>query len=67
MTDLNAAPTVVQKWMVMGMVESLLAWVILLSAVIHDEPLYYVSAAGFAIAGQISRVVDRMDGDFVAY
>ena len=45
------------------MVESLLAWVILLSAVIHGEPLYYVSAAGFAIAGQISRVVDRMDGD----
>lgn len=49
--------------MVMGMIEAGMAWVLLLSAVIHDEGLYYVAAAGFAIAAQISRVVDRMSGD----
>lgn len=59
----TTAPTAVQICEVTGMVESLLAWVILLSAVIHDEPLYYVASAGFAIAAQISRIVDRMDGD----
>ena len=42
------------------MIEAILAWVLLISALIHGEPLYYVAAAGFAIAAQISRVVDRM-------
>lgn len=43
------------------MFESIIAWVLLVSALIHGDVLYYVAAAGFAIAAQISRLVDRMD------
>ena len=45
------------------MFESLMTLVLLLSAWAHGEALYYVAAAGFAIAAQISRVVDRMSGE----
>lgn len=45
------------------MFESIIAWVLLTAALVHDDVLYYIAAAGFAVAAQISRVVDRMDGD----
>lgn len=44
------------------MIESFLAWIFLVWAWADGEALYYVAAAGFAIAAQISRIVDRMDG-----
>ena len=43
------------------MFESVLVVLTLIPAVIRGEPLYYVAAAGFSIAAQISRIVDRMD------
>lgn len=48
--------------MIHSVCEYLLVLLMMISALIHGEALYYVAAAGFAIAGQISRLVDRMDG-----
>lgn len=44
------------------MIETLFAWILTFIAVMRDfEADYYIAAAIFAVAGQISRVRDRMD------
>ena len=43
------------------MIETLFAWVMLIAALINGDTDYYIAAAIFAVAAQISRVCDRMD------
>lgn len=42
------------------MIETLLAWVMLIAALINGDTDYYIAAAIFAVAAQISRVYDKM-------
>lgn len=44
------------------MTEAIFAWVLLISGIVYREPLAYIASAAFAVAAQISRIVDRMDG-----
>lgn len=43
------------------MFECIMAWVLLIGGIIYKEPLAYIASGAFAIATQISRVIDRMD------
>lgn len=43
------------------MIETLFAWFLLLFGICEGDPAWYIASGIFAIAAQISRVVDRMD------
>lgn len=45
------------------MIESLLAWSCLVIGAFGEEPVMMIASAMFAVAAQISRIVDRMDGE----
>lgn len=42
------------------MVETLLAWLMMIFAIFSRDTDYYIAAAIFAVAAQISRVYDKM-------
>lgn len=44
------------------MIEAGLAWILLLVGIISHESGWYIAAAGFAIAAQVSRIADAMKG-----
>lgn len=43
------------------MIEALLAWLMMIFAILGGGTDYYIAAAIFAVAAQVSRVCDRMD------
>lgn len=43
------------------MIEALFAWLLLIFGICSGDPAWYIGSAIFAVAAQISRVVDRMD------
>lgn len=43
------------------MVETLFAWLMIIFAIFGGGTDYYIAAAIFAVAAQVSRVCDRMD------
>ena len=45
------------------MFECFLAWVLLIAGIVCNEPLAFIASGAFAVATQISRIVDRMDGE----
>ena len=44
------------------MIESLMAWLLLIPCFFSDDASWYVAAGVFAIAAQISRLVDKIKG-----
>lgn len=44
------------------MVEGWLAWFLLIAGLLSDAPTACIAAGAFAIAAQLSRIADRMDG-----
>ena len=45
----------------MTMFECFLAWVFLIAGIVFKEPLAFIASGAFAIATQVSRIVDRME------
>ena len=43
------------------MIETLFAWLLLIFGICSGDPAWYIGSGVFAIAAQISRVVDRID------
>lgn len=44
------------------MVECIAAWCCLVAGFVSHDPLYFAASGAFAIATQLDRIINRMDG-----
>lgn len=42
------------------MIEIMMAWIMLIAAMIHREPDYYIAAGVFAVAGNINMIYHKI-------